>query len=111
MPRERDIQAHLRHAASLQGWRLWRNNVGAVHTADGRFLRFGLCNESEAMNRDIKSSDLIGIRPLQIGPLTIGQFVAVEVKAPGRSLHPAQEKFLELVRSLGGHAIVSTGEL
>lgn len=111
MPKsERDVMQSARAQASAAGWRLWRNNVGAVLTTDGRFVRFGLCNESAAMNRSLKSSDLIGIRPVQIGGVTIGQFVAVECKRPGGRVLHAQQKYLDLVRSLGGHAVLYDGE-
>lgn len=115
---EAAVQAQVRVAASEQGWRLWRNNVGAVTTAEGSHVRYGLCNESGRQNKMFKSSDLIGIRPVSVtmGMLgqTIGQFVAVEVKRrdwrPGASpREKAQGAFIKLVQSLGGHAFFSTG--
>lgn len=115
---EAAVQTQVRVAASEQGWRLWRNNVGAVTTAEGSHVRYGLCNESRRQNTMFKSSDLIGIRPVPVtmGMLgqTIGQFVAVEVKRrdwkPGASpREKAQGAFLKLVQSFGGHAFFSTG--
>jgi len=107
---EREVMQLARRQASLLGWRLWRNNVGAVSTVDGRFVRFGLCNESKAMNAALKSADLIGVRPVRLPDgTTIGQFVAVECKRPGGKPKPAQVQFLELVRSLGGHALLFDG--
>jgi len=114
MTSEAELQTKIRLEASQKGIRLWRNNVGAVHTAEGHFLRFGLANESAQMNKKIKSSDLIGIRPIVIQPhhvgLTIGQFVAREVKAPNWKYKAtereiAQQRFLELVKKLGGDAV------
>lgn len=90
---------------------LWRNNVGAFKDEHGNFIRFGLANESSQMNKKIKSSDLIGISPLQITQhhvgQTIGQFVAIETKAPnwtyrGTEREAAQMKFLQLVIAKGG---------
>jgi hypothetical protein len=116
---EAAVQAGIRLEASQAGCRLWRNNVGATYSEDGAFIRYGLCNESKAMNSKVKSSDLVGIRPVLITQehvgRTIGQFMAREVKRDGwkytgtkREL--AQKTFLELVVSLGGDATFATGK-
>lgn len=116
---EAGAQTAVRLEATRKGLRLFRNNVGATYTADGAFLRYGLANDSVAMNKRIKSADLIGIRPVVITPglvgLTLGQFVAREVKRPGwrysgTPREIAQLRFLELVLSLGGDAAFCTGE-
>jgi hypothetical protein len=109
---EAGVQSHVRLNASRMGWRLWRNNVGAFQAETGAWVRYGLCNESKRVNACLKSSDLIGIRPVLITPehmgQTIGQFVAIETKAPGWKLTPgdkrgqAQQAFGLLVKSLGG---------
>ncbi|QDP66977.1 MAG: putative nuclease [Prokaryotic dsDNA virus sp.] len=93
---------------------LWRNNNGAMTTDDGRHVRFGLGNDSAAVNKKWKSADLIGIRPVLIMPhhvgTTVGQFTAAEVKAPGWRLQPsdkraqAQSAFIRSVQSFGGRA-------
>ncbi|MEG1884859.1 MAG: hypothetical protein RR182_01125 [Alistipes sp.] len=115
---EAAVQAHVRLEASRVGGRLWRNNVGAIQDSRGVPVRYGLANDSKQMNDVIKSSDLIGLRPVLIGPqhvgATIGQFVAREVKEPtwhytGSAREVAQLKFLELVASLGGDAAFATG--
>jgi hypothetical protein len=79
-----------------------------------------LANESDAMNRTIKSADLIGIRPLLITEADVGrivgQFLSREVKAPGwrpRANDPhetAQRAWARLVADLGGDAAFTTGE-
>jgi hypothetical protein len=101
----------LKLEAGTKGIRLWRNNVGAVHTADGTFIRFGLANESSQMNHAIKSSDLIGIKEVLITQdmvgKTIGQFVCREVKKPGwkytgTDREMAQLAFIQLINMLGG---------
>ena len=112
---ESEVQTAIRLEASKKGLRLWRNNVGATYTTEGSFLRYGLCNDSKRMNEHIKSSDLIGIRPVMIGGQLIGQFVAREVKAgdwkyKGTKREEAQLRFLELVTSMGGDAAFTTKE-
>lgn len=116
---ETRVQTLVRLEATRVGGRLWRNNVGATYTDDGRYLRYGLANDSKKMNSKIKSSDLIGIRPVYITPrmigVTIGQFIARECK-PEKWTYAetprelAQLNFLELVMSLGGDAAFAIGE-
>jgi hypothetical protein len=110
---ETAIQTRIRLEASRKGCRLWRNNVGGTYTDEGTFLRYGLANDSKQMNDRIKSSDLIGIRPVIITQWhvgqTIGQFVAREVKAgswqyAGTKREEAQLRFIQLVASMGGDA-------
>lgn len=115
---EAAIQTRIRLEASAKGCRLWRNNVGACYTAEGAFLRYGLANDSAAMNKKIKSADLVGIRPVKITPqhvgATVGQFVAREVKRAGwrysgSPREEAQLAFISLVLAMGGDAAFSAG--
>lgn len=109
----------LKLEASRKGIRLWRNNVGATYAQNGSFIRYGLANESVALNQQIKSADLIGIRPVfvtaeMIGT-TIGQFVSREIKKPnwkytGTEREQAQLRWAELILSLGGDACFAIGE-
>jgi hypothetical protein len=118
---EAAIQALIRLEASKKGARLWRNNVGAY---DARFppspgTRWGLCNETKGLNKLLKSSDLIGLRPVlitnqHVGQV-IGQFLAREVKAEGwgwcgNEHEIAQLAFLQLITALGGDAAFATNE-
>ncbi len=105
--------------ASDKGCRLWRNNVGALHTADGNFLRYGLANESSQINKVFKSADLIGIRPIKITQdyvgHTIGQFVSREIKKSGwrysgNEREKAQLNWAELILSFGGDACFAVSE-
>lgn len=116
---EAAIQNRIRLEASRVGARLLRNNVGAFETDDGSFVRYGLANDSQQMNKNIKSSDLIGLKPVAVQPYHVGQtlgvFVAREVKRgdwkyTGTPEELAQLKFLELVLALGGDAAFVTGE-
>lgn len=116
---EAGVQNIVRLEASKKGIRLWRNNVGAYQDEYGNFIRYGLANDSQAMNRAIKSSDLVGIRPVLIEPhmvgYTIGQFVAREIKSgnwryKGTKHEQAQSRFLELVCTMGGDGSFANSE-
>jgi len=116
---EASIQSRVRIEAARLGWPLWRNNVGATYTSNGDFIRYGLANDSSRLNKQIKSADLIGIRPVVITPahvgLTIGQFVSREVKASnwiyrGTDREEAQLRWAEMVMALGGDAGFAIGE-
>lgn len=116
---ETDVSNLIKMEASRKGTRLFRNNVGAAHTNDGRFFRFGLANETAQMNEVIKSGDLIGIKPIvitihMVGQV-VGQFISREIKRPGWKFRgtgrePAQLKWIELIQSFGGDACFATGE-
>lgn len=116
---EAAIQTRVRLEASRKGARLFRNNVGATYDESGRFIRFGLCNDSKQMNAAVKSSDLIGLRPVMIEPRHVGsvfgQFVAREIKAAtwrftGTDREVAQLHFMEIVIALGGDAAFANSE-
>jgi hypothetical protein len=104
--------AQIRLAAGRAGVPVWRNNQGGCTDQTGRLIRFGLGNESPALNARWKSSDLIGILPVVVQPShvgkTLGVFLAVETKKPGWRLTPgdkrgqAQAAFLQSVRGFGG---------
>lgn len=109
---EAAVQSHTRLALARSGALVWRNNTGACEDKSGRIIRYGLANDSQQLNARIKSSDLIGITPVTITQdmvgKTVGIFTAVECKHSGWHLTPgdargqAQERFLALVRSVGG---------
>lgn len=116
---EAAVQTRIRLEMSRKGGRIFRNNVGAMMDDNGNFIRYGLCNDSKQMNRLIKSSDLIGIKPVTITQnhvgQVIGQFVAREVKAAnwqytGSKREEAQLRFLELVIAMGGDAQFANSE-
>lgn len=94
---------------------LWRNNVGAFRDSEGRWVRYGLANESKGQNERIKSADLIGIyrRVIQPGDVgrVVGQFLSVETKAegwkPGNSARDqAQAAWAAGVLAWGGVSVI-----
>ncbi len=114
MKTESAVEDEIRLLAPKLGGILWRNNNGAFQDATGRWIRYGLANESQKVNRKVKSSDLIGLMPVTIRPehvgRTFGVFVACEVKREGWHLQPsntheaAQLRYLEIVHANGGLA-------
>lgn len=111
-------QQRIRLQAPTHGVRLWRNNVGACMDERGNRIRYGLANESAAMNKSLKSSDLIGITPLIVKPEhigdTLGIFTAIECKRPGwvykgTPREVGQLSWCQLVISMGGFAQFATG--
>lgn len=92
---------------------LWRNNIGAGKIADGRFVRWGLANDSKALNERMKSGDLIGLRSIMITAAMVGsrfgQFISRECKREdwkysGTLEENAQLNWCTLINSLGGDA-------
>lgn len=77
----------------VPGVTLFRNNVGALKSEDGRLVKYGLVKGS---------SDLIGwvTRP-ECG---CARFLALEVKSPTGQPTPEQLAFLAAVRNAGGIA-------
>jgi hypothetical protein len=114
-------QAAVRLEAAQKGVRLYRNNVGSLKDERGVPVRYGLANESAAMNKLLKSSDLVGWRRRVIMPwevpetgLLIGQTVLREMKAPGWTYsgterEEAQRRFLLLGAADGCDAQFCTG--
>jgi hypothetical protein len=111
-------QSLVRLEAASKGVRLFRNNSGAFEDKDGRVVRYGLANDSAALNKVIKSSDLVGWRKRIVTPDMVGEPIAQatlrEVKPEGwtysGSAHErAQLAFLELCIADGGDACFTTG--
>lgn len=105
------VQQEIRLEAAKHNMILWRNNSGVLFDAHGRPVRFGLCNESAKANEVFKSSDLIGIKPVQVTPYmvgkTVGVFCAIECKRSdweptGSAKEKAQAAFVEFIKSRGG---------
>lgn len=111
---EAAIQNDVRLEATRKGMRLWRNNVGAITDARGVPVRYGLANDTAAVNKVLKSADLIGIDSTPIRPEDVGkprgQFVAVECKEAGWNYtgtdhEAAQLNFINVVIAMGGRAL------
>ena len=111
-------QSALRIEASRKGVKLFRNNVGALKSKEGRLVRFGLGNDSEKINEVLKSGDLIGPKPVLIEQWHVGhifgQFASREVKYPGwqytgTDREVAQLNWINLINSCGGDAAFATG--
>lgn len=116
---ESTVMSKVRLEAVKKGVYLWRNNVGVLQNERGVPIRYGLANESKAVNLKFKSADLIGIRPLLITKkhvgFIVGQFVSREIKKSnwvysGTEREEAQLKWANLIISLGGDAAFATGE-
>jgi hypothetical protein len=134
---EARVQSLVRVEAAQAGYWLTRNNVGAfqdprsvicVHCGKpamgarataGRWIRYGLANESKQQNAIIKSADLIGFRRRVIIGSDVGseiaQFVSRECKAEGWQPSPndaheqAQSAWRDFVNSNGGDAAFVSG--
>ena len=97
----------IRERAPELGLVLFRNNSGAFADAKGRLVRFGLGNDSPAICRKRKSSDLIGAWA------PYGVFVAIEVKRAGwvfkgTPREVAQLNFINEINASGGIALFAS---
>ena len=121
MTPEQEASKKVRLAASSLGARLMRNNSGACYNADGRFIRFGLGNESQTLSDQLKFGDFIGATVITITPMMMGKKVAIftnlEVKPEGaltktinaanknpKSREAGQLRAINLVKDWGGMA-------
>lgn len=103
---EQELQQRIRLELGRGPVRLWRNNVGALRDQRGRLVSYGLCPGS---------SDLIGLRRLQVTPEHLGQelavFCALEIKSQRGRPTAEQQRFLALVQAMGGLAgVIRTPE-
>lgn len=115
---EARVQSEAQLQASVQGNKLWRNNVGALTDERKRLVRFGLANDSKQLNEHLKSSDLIGWKRKLITPEMLGTHIAqfycreckpVNWQYTGEGREPAQLRWIELVNASGGDAAFCTG--
>lgn len=117
--KESAAASHIRLEAARSNVHLWRNNSGVLKNEQGTPVRYGLMNESSALNEKIKSSDYVGITPINayvegIGWTVLGVFTAIEMKHSKWRFNPldkkelAQEAFCNIVRQAGGFAGFAT---
>lgn len=115
---EAGVQSRVRLEAAQKDVRLFRNNSGAGQLVNGSFVRWGLANDSEAINKNFKSPDLIGWRKRLIVAADIdtymGQCVLRECKPsnwkydPTRERDVAQLNFLTMAATDGCDAAFAT---
>lgn len=113
------VQNDLRLAlAALPTWRAWRNNVGALKDSRGVPVRYGLANDSAAVNEKFKSSDLICGESVTITPEMVGQrifqHVHIECKKEGwvytgDERETAQLRWMLMIWLAGGRAYFFNG--
>jgi len=109
------VQSMVRVDGARHGVHLWRNNVGAGVLESGSFVRWGLANDSENLNKRLKSSDLIGWRRVSIDGRVIAQVVCRECKPEGwvwkgTEREQAQLAWINMVNAAGGDACFVTGK-
>ena len=93
------VHGILRSLNCIEGVQAWRNNTGRVRDIRGIPVSFGL---------SIGSADIVGIvscdYPRDGGGAVVGRFFALEVKVYGQRPSDSQERFLAVVRKMGGFA-------
>lgn len=121
MKTEGQVQADVRLRAPSLRMHLFRNNNGVLKDESGRPVRYGLANDSRALNKVVKSADLIGGTEVTITPDMVGKtllvFTSVEVKEEAfngpigkeaRERYEAQVAWANFINNLGGRAYIVT---
>lgn len=111
---EQRVQSLVRLEAPTKGYWLGRNNSGSLPDRRGVPVRFGLGNDSAAVNKVLKTGDLIGWRSTLITAemvgTTLARFASIEVKAEGGRIEQGQWNWANLVNSRGGLALIVNQE-
>jgi hypothetical protein len=87
--KEADVLNAVLQYLSIKKIPAWRQNSGALKNAHGQLVRFG--------KKD--SADITGIDP------KTGHRIAIECKAPGKSLREGQRQFLDMINRCMGIGI------
>ena len=95
MENETTILQKVRLRASELGCTMFRNNSGMLYNKEGTPVRYGLARGS---------SDLVGWRTVN----GVAQFIAIEVKVPGKKPTAEQANFIDQVNKAGGIGAVVT---
>ena len=100
MTSEAELMRAVQVRISQLGARCFRNNLGSLKDATGRWVRFGVANPG--------GSDLLGWKSVRVTQSMVGKtvaiFLAVEVKRPGGKRSPEQEAFIAVGKLHGGLA-------
>ncbi len=119
LPEER-ASLKIRKRASNWFCRLFRNNNGRLpnpYSEKGRWIRFGLGNETDKFSQEMRSSDYIGPTTIVITQNMIGSkiaiFTSIECKKPGfkqkkkyskKEREYGQSNWIDMVNHVGGIA-------
>ena len=98
---EKDIQRGMIDWLLLKGFKVWRQNSGAMsgtYKGKSRFVRF---------TSQPGLSDIIGWIPPKLCGHPISRFFAVEVKRPGGVVSQDQQTFIDGVNRDGGVGIIA----
>ncbi len=112
---EKDIQKMCLDYLELIGIEAWRQNQGAIPTADGHFRRFngkrGIADISGILPQTVKIWIEKGAENLDTKEMhdlvewvTFGNRLEIEVKQPGKHPSPDQKEFIDMVNRKGGIA-------
>src|SRR5690606_15398363 len=70
------IQSSVRLAAPKHGYTFFRNNVGALKDERGVPIRYGAFNDTAALNKVVKSHDLLGWKSFIVTEDWVGRRIA-----------------------------------
>lgn len=116
------VQSAVRLAGPAHGYLLGRNNVGALKDERGVPVRYGWLNDSAALNKQVKTGDLLGLQSgwfrdyETLEPVKVAVFAMAECKRAGWTYSGdaheiAQLRAINMVQAAGGIAGFTTGQL
>jgi hypothetical protein len=107
-PREGDLVRAVMKFLRDTGWKVWRNNTGAVRK-EGKGEAQSVRSGTRTFRVAGKKSRLVRFGKVGSGDvfaLRRGAFLSVECKMPGNSPTPDQRLWMDDVNAHGGHAFV-----